>query len=99
LYALVYRQFPPATSRMFDFANPDLHVGQRHNTTVPQQALFFLNNPFVAERARALAKFDDKTPPETRVRQLYQKIYQRPPTREELSEGLHFITLPATEPP
>ena len=39
---------------MFDFANPDMHSPQRSDTTVPQQALFFMNSPFVTERARAL---------------------------------------------
>jgi hypothetical protein len=99
LYGLVDRQFLPATFRMFDFANPDIHVGQRHTTTVPQQALFFLNNPFIAERARTLANFDEKTPPEKRVRDLYEKIYQRPPTKLELSEGLEFVAASAKDTP
>jgi hypothetical protein len=106
LYGLVDRQFLPATFRMFDFANPDIHVGQRHTTTVPQQALFFLNSPFIADRARALASFDKKTSPEQRVRDLYEKIYQRPPTKLEIAEALDFINAtakdtppPATKPP
>ena len=48
LYGLIDRQFLPSMLRMFDFANPDLHIPQRSETTVPQQALFFLNHPFVA---------------------------------------------------
>ncbi len=55
LYGLVDRQFLPGALRMFDFANPDLHVAQRSETTVPGQALFFLNHPLLLERARALA--------------------------------------------
>jgi hypothetical protein len=55
LYGLVDRQFLPGTLRMFDFANPDLHVAQRSETTVPGQALFFLNHPLLLDRARALA--------------------------------------------
>ena len=55
LYGLVDRQFLPGTLRMFDFANPDLHVPQRSETTVPGQALFFLNHPLLLDRARALA--------------------------------------------
>ncbi len=53
LYGLVDRQFLPATFRVFDFANPDLHIPVRSETTVPQQALFALNHPFVAQQARA----------------------------------------------
>ena len=31
----------PNTLRVFDFANPDLHIPLRSETTVPQQALYF----------------------------------------------------------
>jgi hypothetical protein len=55
IYGYLDRQFLPGTLRVFDFANPDLHTPQRSETTVPQQALFFLNGPFVIERAKALA--------------------------------------------
>ena len=54
LYGLVDRQFLPGVLRAFDFANPDLHIPQRSETTVPQQALFAMNHPFVADRARGL---------------------------------------------
>lgn len=99
LYGLVDRQYLAGTYRMFDFANPDIHVGQRHTTTVPQQALFFLNNPFVAERARALGAFDEQTPAESRVHQLYQRIYQRPPTKEEMKDALAFIAAAEKDTP
>jgi mono/diheme cytochrome c family protein len=54
LYGLVDRQFLPDALRIFDFANPDLHIPQRNETSVPQQALFLLNHPFAADQARAL---------------------------------------------
>ena len=41
--------------RAFDFASPDTHSPQRFATTVPQQALFMMNSPFVIEQAKALA--------------------------------------------
>ena len=44
----------PGLLSAFDFASPDQHAPMRYVTTVPQQALFFLNSPFVAEQARAL---------------------------------------------
>jgi hypothetical protein len=53
VYGEVDRQFLPGVLRTFDFANPDLHVAVRHETTVPQQALYFLNGSFAAARARA----------------------------------------------
>ena len=92
LYALVDRQFVPSTLRMFDFANPDLHIPKRIETTVPQQALFFMNHPLVLERARALAAFAEKqTTPEERVRVMFQQSVQRDPTTLEIAESLALI--------
>ena len=51
VYGLVDRQYLPGVFRVFDFANPDLHTPERYGTTVPQQALFFLNHPLVLDRA------------------------------------------------
>ena len=91
VYALVDRQFLPGTFRTFDFANPDMHVAVRHETTVPQQALFFLNGSFAASRARALAKQLTNDSPEQRVQQLHRSLYQRPATKQEVSAALRFI--------
>ncbi|MDB6173757.1 MAG: Planctomycete cytochrome [Chthoniobacteraceae bacterium] len=89
IYGLVDRQFLPGTFRVFDFANPDLHVAQRSETTVPQQALFFLNSGFIADRARAIAKL-----PGTdleRISHLYSALLQRAPTEHETAAALSFI--------
>ena len=53
IYGQVERQNLPAMFRTFDFATPDTHSPQRFTTTVPQQALFLLNSPFVLEQAAA----------------------------------------------
>jgi hypothetical protein len=55
IYGLIERQNLPGIFRTFDFANPDTSSQRRFHTTVPQQALFLLNSPFVLEQARALA--------------------------------------------
>src|SRR5260221_605073 len=97
VYALVDRQFLPGTFRTFDFANPDIHVAVRHETTVPQQALFFLNGPFAANCAKALAKrFADK-PPRERVQQLHRALYQRLATKGEVAAALRFISAAETD--
>ena len=91
VYAFVDRQFLTGVFRTFDFANPDIHVAVRHETTVPQQALFFLNGPFAANRAKALARrFADLAPAE-RVQQLHQALYQRPATEGEIAGALRFV--------
>jgi len=103
VYAFVDRQFLPGTFRTFDFANPDIHVAVRHETTVPQQALFFLNGSFAASRAKALAKQSANVPPEKRVHQLHHQIYQRAATKKEVAAGLAFVKSaegdPAPTPP
>ncbi|MDV7401568.1 DUF1553 domain-containing protein, partial [Arthrospira platensis SPKY1] len=53
IYGRVDRQFLPPVFRMFDFPSPDMHSPQRLDTTVPQQALFLMNNPFVQAQAKA----------------------------------------------
>jgi hypothetical protein len=55
VYGFIERGRIPALLSAFDFASPDQHAPLRFVTTVPQQALFFLNSPFVAEQSNALA--------------------------------------------
>jgi hypothetical protein len=94
LYGLVDRQYLPPLFRVFDFANPDLHIPQRHETTVSQQALFFLNHPFVAARAKALVARKDFTAlssPEEKVRLLHRALYQREPTPAQTTAAVRFV--------
>ena len=53
VYGFIDRQNLPGLFRTFDFASPDTSTPQRHTTTVPQQALFLMNSPFVVEQAKA----------------------------------------------
>jgi hypothetical protein len=79
----------------FDFANPDLPSGRRHETTVPQQALFLMNSPLVIEQAKkltGLTEFDKCLNSEARIQFLYERVYQRPARPEEVKLGLEFIT-------
>jgi len=85
----------------FDFANPDMPSGRRHETTVPQQALFLMNSPLVVEQAKklvTLADFNKCESDETKIDFLYERIYQRPPKPEEVRLGIEFVTeKPETE--
>lgn len=97
LYGMIDREDLPGVLRAFDFANPDLLIPQRAETTVPQQALYLLNNPFPIERARALATSTSGTDSE-RIESLYRRAYQRPPTAAEVSHALEFLRQAAEEP-
>jgi hypothetical protein len=98
IYGLVDRQFLPGTLRIFDFANPDLHIPQRSETTVPQQALFLMNHPLVLEQVRELARAVEAGGADEgqRVRQLFQRTLQRAPRDEELAASLQLFLQPVT---
>lgn len=101
VYGLVDRQYLPGVFRVFDFANPDLHIPQRPDTTVPQQALFFMNHPFVFDRVRALVKRPEVAQagdPSERVRRLYRLVYQRDPTPAQVEAAIRFVADAEREP-
>ncbi|WP_169979305.1 PSD1 and planctomycete cytochrome C domain-containing protein [Tautonia rosea] len=94
VYGKVDRENLPSVLRVFDFANPDLLIPQRSETTVPQQALFFLNHPFLLERARELAGLAEIIEVEDereRVRRLYQRVSQREPSSVEMEASLALV--------
>src|SRR5215472_2821281 len=99
LYALIERQNLPGLFRTFDFANPDTSNQRRFHTTVPQQALFLMNSPFVLERARALTQRPElKSAASTnaQIRAAYEVLFQREPDREELQLGEKFLAAPSS---
>ena len=98
VYGYIDRQFLPGTLRAFDFANPDLHIPQRHQTTVPQQALYLMNSTFVVERAQAFAARVATLPAENRVRAMYRHAFQREPSFGEMEQALVFVKAAEQEP-
>jgi hypothetical protein len=100
VYGFIDRQNLPGLLRAFDFASPDASTPQRHTTTVPQQALFLMNAPFVVEQAKALAARPDvtaHTEPEARITALYRLLYGRPPDAAEVELGRRFLAGAGTE--
>jgi len=104
LYAFIDRESVSPVLRMFDFANPDLSIPQRSETTVPQQALFTMNHRFIADRAKQITSLLQDEAPENRVSQLYVAVFQREPTIDELELAIAFVnsertlTVPQTVP-
>lgn len=94
VYGFVERQNLPGLFRTFDFASPDSTSPQRFHTTVPQQALFLMNSPFVIDQARRLAarrELSDGANDRARVQALYRLAYQRAPRREEVDLACGFL--------
>ena len=83
---------------------PDATSPRRFVTTVPQQALFLMNSPFLHEQARRLRPWSDRTAwrvrsaasgsladPAEGVRQLYRRVLGRPPEPDELALAIEFV--------
>lgn len=99
LYGNIDRTFLQGAYRVFDFPNPDMHGPRRSETTVPQQALFLMNSPFLKDQARALADATGGLPDlHARVEALYRRVYQRPPAQADLQLAAGFIAS-VPEPP
>jgi hypothetical protein len=97
IYGFIERQNLPGIFRTFDFASPDTTSPQRFYTTVPQQALFLLNSPFVVEQARHLANRSEvrqASSDEEKLRAMFELVLQRPPAPEEIQASLEFIQAP-----
>ena len=94
VYGFIDRQNLPGLFRTFDFASPDVSSPQRFNTTVPQQALFMMNSPFVQQQAHALVERSDfkaLARDDERVRRLFALAYQRAPAPDEVKAALAYV--------
>ena len=91
LYSFVDREKLPDVFRVFDFPCPDISAPGRSRTTVPQQSLFLLNNPFVLAQADALAKCLANDPTGERIAQMYRATLGREPEPEELRLAKRFV--------
>jgi len=78
---------------LFDGADPNASTGQRSTTTVPTQALFFLNDPFVHEQADRFAARLLQAAPEDgpRIDLAHRIVYGRPATLEETRAGEEYL--------
>ncbi len=74
----------------FDFPEPSVMNGQRVNTIVAPQALYFLNNPLMIEQASAFAKRLLALPAPDRERAAYRAALGREPTPTELTNAKAF---------
>ncbi|MBI5799902.1 MAG: PSD1 domain-containing protein [Verrucomicrobia bacterium] len=94
LYGYIDRANVAEVLNHFDFAQPEMPNGKRYQTTVPQQALFLMNNPLVIEQARKIVErtdFKSAEDDEKRIAFLYGLIFQRPPSAQEIQLGLAFF--------
>ena len=93
VYGFIDRQNLDGLYRTFDFASPDTSSPRRFVTTVPQQALFLMNSPFMLGQVRHLAALPGLTsgPDGDRIRLLYRRLLSRDPDPRELARGVEFV--------
>ena len=94
VYGFIDRQNLDGLYRTFDFAVPDATSPRRFVTTVPQQALFLMNSPFLHDQARRLAasvRPDASADPSEGIRRLYRRVFLRTPGPDELALAEEFL--------
>jgi hypothetical protein len=93
IYLPVVRGAVPPSLAVFDFPNPDLVTGRRDMTTVPAQALFLMNSPFVRQLAEALSEdLTESAGTDSEIlQQLFQRVLVRDSDAEEIQAGLQWI--------
>lgn len=95
VYLPIIRNGEPESLALFDFADPSIVVGQREVTTVPSQALFVLNAPFVVAQAEAAAErilqHDAAKTTADRIDYAYRLAYARSPSAEQRQRAVDFL--------
>jgi hypothetical protein len=105
IYGFIDRQNLDGLYRTFDFAVPDATSPRRFVTTVPQQALFLMNSPFLHEQTRRLSASLGFEPPSPAtaslsssdgdlaegVRRIYRRVLGRSPNADELLLATDFL--------
>ena len=101
IYTFIDRQSMPGLLRAFDFPDPNQHAPQRSSTTVPQQSLYLLNNPFVQEMAHSLAIRPDVMgllTDRARAARMIAIAYGRPAQSAEVDLAARFLKRLAKAP-
>jgi hypothetical protein len=95
VYLPILRSELTSLLRVFDFADPDYPTGERARTNVPAQALWMLNNDFVADCAGKVATRVLEHP-ESGNAELIARAYRltlgRPPMDAEAAIAATFLT-------
>jgi len=98
VYGFIDRQNLPGLFRVFDMASPDSHTPQRHQTSVPQQALWLMNSPFAIEQALRLAArvrvAEGSVPGAAHIQELHRLVFQRAASDDDVRLANDFLRRP-----
>ena len=93
VYLMMKRNRREPLFALFDGPDPNATTPERSVTTVPTQALYFLNDPFFHEQAARLADavLSAETEPRARVEALFRLVLQRAPSEPEQVWAAQFV--------
>jgi hypothetical protein len=99
IYLPIIRNALYSMFTIFDYNDPSTPLEQRPSTVIGSQALFFLNSEFLLGQSRRLAldvssDCEDQT---LQVKHLWNRIFRRDPSHEELELSLGFLKTVPTE--
>lgn len=101
IYGYVDRLFLSDLPSQFDFADPMQTNSRRISTIVPQQGLFFLNNPLVIEVSRnvvARPEVNQARNDAEKIMALHRIIFQRSASPDEVQQAQQFLARAASLP-
>jgi hypothetical protein len=102
VYTRIDRDSIPGLLCTFDFPDPQTFSARRVDTTVAPQALFFMNHPFVIDRAKEVLRREgiaDAPTIDVKIDRLYALLFQRRASADERDMGRAFLTAPRNQNP
>jgi hypothetical protein len=104
IYKTVKRNQLDPLLAAFDFPDRVSSECERHRTTTSPQALLLMNDPWLHDRAKILATRAGSASLDSLLQAVYQRLYFRQPSSEELQRSAQFVdtyqtVTPEPEPP
>ncbi len=93
VYLMTQRLLKHPYLALFDGPDTNSSTDVRSRSTVPLQALYLMNSPFIRDSAAGLARrlMSASTAASDRITLGYELAWGRPPTRPELDRALRFV--------
>ena len=93
VYVPAFRNSMLDLFEVFDMANPNMVTGHRNTSTLPTQALFLMNSPWVMEQASSMAKLvcqkcDNEN---DRLELVFLRLLGRPPSNSEKKLAMEYL--------
>jgi Protein of unknown function (DUF1553) len=99
VYTPIFRNRLHELFEVFDFPDPNMVLGKRNVSTVPTQALYMMNSPFIMTQARHAATMTRKASGTAadRINEAYEKTLGRLPTARERELALAYLSVSADQ--